>query len=70
MKLRKRPLPTSLIEVFGQNLAQLEFNFMTDMSSTQLVATFQDPLSKLVMQVFPERTITIDSNDNHTLLKD
>ena len=61
-KIKIRPLPTSLIEVFGQNLAQLEFNFMPDMNSTQLVATFQEHLSQLVMQVFPERTITIDSD--------
>ena len=62
-RIRIRPLPSSLIDVFGLDLAQLQYNFSHDMNSTQLVETFQNQLSDLVKKTFPERTITVHPED-------
>ena len=58
-----RPLPSSLIEVFGSRLSQLNFGFAPEMNSTELVGAFQDQLEGLVSVTFPQKSIIISSED-------
>ena len=59
-KIRKlvRPLPESLINIFGQKLSTLDFKFIPSMNSDEMVANFENELVTLVNEVFPQKSTT------------
>ena len=56
-------MPDSLIYSFGQQLETLDFKFEPNMSPDEMVTNFQNELCNLVNNIFPEKVITIKSND-------
>ena len=63
-KTKVRPLPDSLISKFGSVIVQEEWSCLRpEMSPTQLVEEFEAHTSKLINQHFPEKEVTISSQD-------
>ena len=59
-----RPLPESLITVFGQNLENEDWTSLALMeSSSNMVKHLENIFERLVSSTFPERTITIYPDD-------
>ena len=60
-----RPLPESLLPAFQEKITtQLQqFRIREDLSSTQIVQSFQDTLDILVSDIFPQRKILINPED-------
>ena len=59
-----RPLPESLIRKFGAVLVNEDWSFLApDLSSSELVQAFQDHTSKLVENIFPEKTVKFSNFD-------
>ena len=58
-----RPLPDSLLQVFGDKLKKLNFRKFEDLPSNEMVEYFQNTLQKLVCETFPEKEITISPED-------
>ena len=59
-----RPLPESQIVKFGARLAQEDWDFLSsELSPTELVASFEAYTSNVVEELFPEKTVSITSFD-------
>ena len=58
-----RPLPESLLQVFGDKLEKLNFHNLEDLPSNEMVEHFQNTLQKLVCETFPEKEIIISPED-------
>ena len=59
-----RPLPESLIEIFGQKLDLESWDILdSSLDSCQLVQIFQDTLNSLLVNTFPEKKIILNPND-------
>ena len=62
--MKVRPVPDSLISKFGSILVKEDWSFLSsEMSSTELVAAFENFSSTLIEDTFPEKDITISSWD-------
>ena len=63
-RIKVRPLPESLIAKFGSILVHEEWTFLhQNMSSTEMVAAFENHTSSLVDTIFPEKNVTISNFD-------
>ena len=59
-----RPIPESLLEVFGHKLTSAEFNHVyTQPNPTAMVAEFQEKMTKMVEETFPLKSILISGED-------
>ena len=63
-KVTVRPLPDSLVSKFGAILVHEDWSFLAPgLTSTQLVDSFQNYTTDLIVQTFPEKNITISDRD-------
>ena len=63
-KVKVRPIPDSLITKFGSELIQEDWSFLNkQMSSTELVGSFEQYTSSMVDRIFPEKIVTVSSRD-------
>ena len=59
-----RPIPESLLEVFGQKLDNADFTQVyTQPNPTAMVTEFEEMMSKMVEQTFPLKSILISGED-------
>ena len=63
VKKKIRPLPESLFPAFETKLDNQNFNFTKEMSPTEMVQKFQDTLTTMVSETFPEKEIIVKSDD-------
>ena len=63
-KVKVRPLPDSLIREFGSILVHEDWSFLApEMTSTELVDSFEKHTSNLIEKTFPEKSITVSDRD-------
>ena len=59
-----RPIPESLLIVFGEKLSKADFSAVySQQSSTQMVAEYQEVMIKMVEETFPLKSIIISGDD-------
>ena len=59
-----RPIPESLLIVFGEKLLKTDFSYVySQPNATQMVEVFQNLLLKLVEETFPLKSILISNDD-------
>ena len=65
IKIKKiiRPLPESLIEVFGSKLLAQDYQALTDLSVDDMVAKYTHITNTHMVETFPEKTIIVSPDD-------
>jgi hypothetical protein len=64
MRRNIRPIPESLLLVFGEKLLRTDFSMVySQHNPTQMVAEFQDVLNTMVEETFPQKSILISGDD-------
>ena len=64
VKRKIRPIPESLLLDFGQKLQKTDFEQVYHQKcSSKMVSEFQNSLTKLIEETFPQKTVTISSGD-------
>ena len=66
VKVRKdiRPIPESLLLVFGQKLSQMDFSYVySQQNTTDMVDGFQNVMMQMVEETFPLKSILITNDD-------
>ena len=58
-----RPLPASLIQVFESKLAAQDFDILKHNQVDQMVERYQQIISSIFSETFPQKTITISDGD-------
>ena len=58
-----RPLPESLIEVFGAKLAAQDYQALSDLSVDDMVAGYTQIINTHMVETFPEKTIIVSPED-------
>ena len=70
-KVKVRPLPDSLICKFGSVLVNEDWSFLSkEMTSTELVESFQNFTGNVIENIFPEKTVTISDRDKPYMTED
>ena len=64
VKKNIRPIPESLLPVFGEKLKTTDFSsILSEENSSKIVEKYQEKFQKIVTETFPLKTITISSQD-------